>query len=328
MEDFSVKVPGTDFTLRSNTTYRIEGRIDSEAPIEFQREGFSKIPHPLNYEDAKITFDPNLLIWDTGLYEDSPCYSNVNKEEVKKTVETLKKYLVPSLEKQLPAGSLDYNSEGYNEKGFPKIQYFDNYKYPINQKTNVTTNTPKDFFGVWAALLSKTVAPEEEQKKPAYRNLRTPFIIIDRKEKASTKQKHEFEKANAQKNLLLLAMSENKKDVDFVIDVLDYVGLKGVNKTEPSIMVSQFNQWINNKTESLQNAKKFNKEVVRLATDEGREELYIYKQIRKALRESKITETRGEYFLKGKSIGRELKQAAKTVNESDNLKQLLSEILE
>lgn len=323
MKDFSVRVPGTEFILRSNRSYRIEGKEDPESPIEFRdrEEPFTKIPSPYNTEDAKIVFNPERSIWDTGFYEDSPCYSKEQREYVEETVKTLQENLVVELEKQFPEGALDYRNPG------DKKHYLDSWRFVINQKTTIITDTPQNFFGLWAAILDKAVVPKGEENKPIYRALKTPFVIIDRDEKSNKEKTKVFEKANAQRNLLNLVLSEKPKDVEFAVDILEYVGLKGVNKKEPSILTSQFNNWIENKKDSLRNAELFNEELERLSSDEGREELSIFKKIKEGVRTNKISVVRDEMFLRDESIGSNPKTAAKLINKSDNLKTLLFEVI-
>lgn len=316
---FKVKVPNTNFYLESNKTYRIIGKVDPSAPIGFQERGITKLEHPMNGEDALVRFDSRRNLWDTGLYEGSPCYSTIqDQKQITDTVKVLKENLIPFLKESLPEGALSQKSDN---------KHWDSYMFPLNQNLTIATNTPESFFGLWTALLTGAIAPEADKNAPRYRELTTPYVLVDRQEKASNEQKLAFTKAIATKNFVNLLLSDNKKDKAHLVDVLNYVDFRAVLDTEDSILNSQFNHWIDNKKSGLKNAEYFNTAFDRFSTEDGKEELEVYKLLKKAVKNNKVVYDRGEYFLGEDSLGNNLKEAGKIINDNDNLKSKLLEVI-
>lgn len=309
MEDFKVRIPGTEFDLESNKTYRIIGKVDPSAPRGFQERGITKFEHPLNGEDARAVFLENRRLWDTGLYEDSPLYAK-DKNVGKENVEKFKKHLIPKLESIFPDGALSPKSDN---------TYWDEYKFPLNQNFTVATNTPESFLGLWMALIGYTVAPEDMKDYPIYREMRTPYVIVDRKEKATNEQGLKFEKSKAIGNFILYL----EKDKEFLIDVLNYSGFKASDKTDDSILNSQFLNWIENKHNSLGTTKSLNENIEKFSSELGREELQVYKMLNKAATNKTLRQERGEYFIGDVSLGSNIRESAVMVNNDDHLKEQL-----
>lgn len=309
MENFKVRIPNTEFDLETNKTYRIIGKVDPSSPRGFQERGITKFEHPLNGEDATVVFLANRNLWDTGLYEDSPVYAK-DRSVGKENVEKFKKHLIPKLESMFPEGALSPKADN---------TYWDSYKFPLNQNYTVATNTPEAFLGLWFALIGYTIAPEDMKDYPIYREMRTPYVIIDRKEKSSNQQRLSFEKSKAVGNFI----NYLEKDKQFIIDVLEYSGFRASEKTDNSILNSQFLNWVENKKNSLQVAKNFNSAIERFSTELGREELETYKTLNKMISEKKVKYERSEYYLGEESLGANIKEAAKRINEDDSLKERL-----
>ena len=314
-EEFKVKVPGTNFILESNKTYRIIGKVDPSSPQGYQDRGITKYEHPLNSENAIIRFNDERKIWDTGLYADSPCYARMNSEDITETVNILQKHLVPYLKTSFPEDVFE-NSKESNK-------YWDTYGFPINQNKTYSTNTPEVFFGIFTAILTGKVAPEEEQKQPRYRQLMTPFIIINSAEKSSNKQKLDFAKSKAVFNL----MSGLEKDKELLVEILKYAGFKTSADTQDSILNSMFKRWIDRPTDGAKDAAYFNDAYSKFTKKKGKEELEIYRMLEKGVSKGKITYERSEYFVDDENIGANLKEAAGKINDDDKLKAKLIEIV-
>lgn len=314
-ENFKVVIPGTKFTLEANKTYRIIGNVDPSSPVEFQERGITKLEHPLNGENGIMRFSRDRNLWDTGLYLGSPRYSDhdVKSEDANTAVEVLNKVLVPYLKEIFPEGVLENNRADNN--------YWDSYSFPLNQNFTISTSTPEKFFGLWISVLHGAIAPDGEQKKPRYRQLSTPYVIVNTAEKTSNKQKIEFNRSKAISNFIL-ALEEDKK---FLIEVLNYSGFRASSGTSDNILNSMFSTWVGKK-EGSKNAKYFNKNFKTFKTEEGREELEIYKILDKGVKNNIITFSRSEYFLGETSIGNNIKEAAKKINTNDELKGTLLEL--
>ena len=312
--EFGVKVPGTDFVLRANKTYRIIGRTDESAPDGYKERGITKYEHPLNGQNGVMHFDSQRKLWDTGLYNASPCYSKVKPEEIEETVKALDKNLKPYLEQIYEEGVFE-NNRGSNK-------YWDSYKFGLNQNLTISTNSPENFFGLWTSLLHGAIAPEDEQKNPKYRELGTPYVLVNSAEKSSNKQKNTFAKNEAISSFI----AGIKKDKDHLIDVLKYVGFNAASETSDNILNSTFTNWLENKNEGAKNAGYFNNAIDKFKSKSGKEELAVWNMLNKAVKKGKITHLRGEFFIGEDSIGNNLKTAAEFVNNDDKLKGQLFEL--
>jgi hypothetical protein len=314
-EDFKVKVPGTDFELQANKTYRVIGKIDTNAPDGYQERGITKYEHPLNGENAIMHFSRERNLWDTGLYENSPCYAKIDTDEINSTVKTLKEKLVPYLKDIFPDNIID-NNKGSNT-------YWDGYGFPLNQNKTYSTNTPEAFLGIWIGLLHGTLAPEVNVKSPKYRTLNTPFVLVDSGERTSNKQKLDLTKSKATTKFMI-ALEKDKK---FLIDVLNYSEFRATFKTEGTILNSMFQNWINNPKTGSKNSSTFVNAYELFSNEEGKEQLEIYKLLDKGVKNSKVTYSRSEYYIGENSIGNNIKDAAANINKNDKLKAQLIELV-
>lgn len=313
----AVKVPGTDFVLESNKTYTVIGRVDESSPVEFKEQGITKIPHPLNSYNATVDFDSTLNVWDTGTFESSPCYRGIQPNQVKETVKQLKENLLPELFILEPEGNYDYKAS--NSK-------FDNYSFPLIENLKISTATAKNFWGLWIALISGTIAPEKNQKNPKYRELRTPYVLIDRKEVATSGQKNKATQSDAIFNFMSLLKDKKEQKRELLFDILSYTGLKVSTKTEDTILNTQFTNWIESKSNGTKNAENFVKNVNYFSTTKGEDEMEVYKLLIKAKKDNLIVEKRGDNFLGKNNIGPNIKESAKKVLESTPLLKELQEI--
>lgn len=314
----AVKIPGTDFVLESNKTYTIIGRVDESSPPEFQEQGITKIPNPLNSFNATVDFDDTLKVWDIGTYESSPCYRGVKPEQVKDTVKQLTEELLPELFLLEPEDNFSYKSNN---------SYFDEYKFNLIENLKISTTTAKNFFGLWIALITGTVAPEENQKNPKYRQLRTPYVLIDRKEVATSSQKNKAIQSDAIFEFMTLLRSEKKQKRELLFDVLAYSGLKVNTTTEDTILNTQFTNWIEAKAKGAKNAQKFVDNAKYFSTEEGEDELEVYKLLLDAKKKNSIVERRGDFYIGENNIGPNLKESAKKILQNRDLLNELQEVV-
>lgn len=327
MEDFKVRIPGSDFYLKSNTTYRVENRVDMNAPVAKSPTGEQvrlnyKFPDPEgNSENTFMPFDRERNIWDTGFYETSPCYRRQPNytEEAKKTVEILKNYLLPELEIVLPEGAL---SHAYTNR------HWDEYFKKIKADHVYATDTPEGFLTLWMAFLSGTVVSLDQKSSPRANFLQTPFIIHDRNEKINTDARKGLERDLAKAKFLSLMSSEHDHEKEFVIDVLDYLNFKVNKKSDITVLNTLFNNWVQNKDTATKNAEVFNRTIKEFSTEEGKEELEIFKMLKKGLSEGTVIKENGKFLLEKTPIGTTLKQAAKEVNKKKDLKSKLLQVIE
>lgn len=322
--NFKIKVPGTNFYLESNQTYRIEPRIDSSAPYATTKDGKRTqlpitIPNGMSSVAAYVPYDSIRKVWNTGLYKTSPCYSKLSKEEVDETIELIEKYLLPELELSFPKDALV--PPGSNE-------VFDDYRFKVFPKRTYSTNTAIEFFHLWIAFLSDVIidSKQSEDKSTEIRSKRIPFAIFSKGEKVKGEASIEFEKSKATSKFITLLESEKDHEKELLIDVLNYIGLSANSKTDSKLINSVFTNWINNKDNSSKNVTVFNDMIKYFSTEEGEEEMAIYKGLLEGKKQNTISRSRGDYFIGSENIGSRLKEAAKKINKDNNLKELFQEL--
>ena len=92
--DFTIKVPGIDFEIKSNTIYTVKPKVDPKAPDGFRNHGTTKVIHPAVGDTVTAPFDVAMGVWDTGFYPHSPCLRAMSEREREEHLKNIKKYLV------------------------------------------------------------------------------------------------------------------------------------------------------------------------------------------------------------------------------------------
>lgn len=316
--ELNVTVPGTNFTLEVNKTYRIVGRANPDGPPELRKIQKSKYPNPYNTEGVRPTYFEDLNLWDTGLTLNSPCYKLI-KGDTKKRNEVYEKMLVLKqyLEDVYPENALSH--KGSN-------QYFDeHYVIQISEPITITTDSPQNFYGLFLALVKGQIAPENEAENVRYNQLRTSYRILNKNKKVDEIQKLEYERSKAAATVIGLLESNKKADKEFLFDLFTYCDLRISSKTSEEMINLQFKNYINNKN-NLKNAPKFNEFYEKFKTKKGKEELHTYKVLKECADRGLIRYDRTEYYIGEKSVGSNLKKAAEVVNNTPELKTQLIEL--
>lgn len=321
MKEFKIRVPNTqDFVLESNKIYYIQDKEDPQAPKEFREKGINKFPFPDVDENIAVPCDTTRGVWDTCFYDSSPSLSSFSEEEKQEFMKVMEEDFIPELKNFLPEEAFDNKIR----KGENYWDYFTGFK--LKSKISVSTNEPLNMLALFFGIISYAICPETEKKSPKFREAGTKFLIIDKKQVAEVSQSRDYTRTKAQSFFLSMAEGTSTEK-SFLQDLLNYNGVRfNVEKSEPAILNSQFKKWTSIGENSFHNAKSFVESYDYFKTDDGKEEMAVYKKLLLAQKTKKLIIERDDFILEGNNLGSNLKQAAKTVNGSSPLKTKLFEV--
>lgn len=308
-----IKVNGLE--IRLGSIYKVVNKPDKSAPDGFQREGSTKLPSygignniGCNYIENDITGDG---VYDTGLYVDSPCYSNLPKDEVEAKVALLKELIVEPYERYKgKRGILEHSNK----------EFWDSYTCRLEVDRPFRTDSPSDLLDLFQSVLSYNLAPKAEAKNPKFG--RAQYIVED-----VSKAKTHTEETN---NNFVTAIANFSKlyssNQYLAIKLLEYVGFSGVSESiEESSLNSMLFSWLmsdeSNPTKLINayniasNPKKSN-------------QIVLFSKLKELARKGVVSNVTGEYYYNDTYLGSDLKSAAENVNAKTDLKSIKAEIME
>lgn len=322
MKEFSIKVPGVDFILSSNSIYHIREVADADAPDGYQKAGITKHPLPGISQGIVVPYNQTTSTWNTGFFSGSACFNREEKKEaILKKVQT---NLLPELE-ILMEGDLT-NGKSSNNKFFDEFVPFngsgygeDTSRYKVKGGNMFNTANPLEFLALWWALIGKMVKPPTSVGSAEYRNC--AFVLEDKKQTTSLEQDKEFEKTMAVSKVMGIIMDEkNKKDRKHLQNIFTYVGLSlDIEGTDTKPIISMFNRWCEKGGYNNENASEFNEVYEKFSKKENVEELITFVKLLKDIKDSKIKIERRDIMLDGQNLGSDKKVAARKITADQEL---------
>lgn len=319
MNDFSIKVPGVDFTLSSNQVYHIREVSDANAPDGYQKAGISK--HPLPGIEQGIIVPHDGMSWNTGFNSKCLCYKKEAK--AKEILIKVEKNLIPELEDLVEGNLLGIKSDSnelfddfipFNGTGFGE----DVSRFKIKGGNMFNTSDPLEFLALWWALISKQVMPKGKDGDPKYKEC--SFLLEDKQKTTTISQDREFDKSMAVSTFMSIVTGKtNKKKLTLLENVLEYVGLSiSVEDLDERPLVATFNRWCEKGGYNNENAVAFNEKWEKFSDPKAEEELVTYIKLLKDIKSGKVNVERTEIFLEGQNLGSDKKSAArKIVNDQE-----------
>lgn len=313
-ENFEIVVPGSKlgkgpFKIKSGTIYTITPKIDPSAPDAapgskgFKEYNTTKPINPQLTNTINAPFDAELGIWDLGFNRNSPCLRGMSKEDIEDHIKKVHKYIVTPVEQLKGEGFLSHS--GTNRA-------LDDFTIDIGLETFFNTDDPIHLLKLYLVVLSKEVAPKEEERNPLYK--KADFCLENKESKVNNLHKRQLDSDQAVFQLYKMLDSNE----DFALRVLDYVGVPAKKGMQPTTLNQFFRKWLDNKTErSGANAEYFLKVVENFSTDSGKEELYVYEQLEELLKKGVLTYSKSDFYLDGEVIGQNLKVIAEQATTVD-----------
>lgn len=305
--EFEIKIPGIDFSIKSNTIYTVIPKPDPSAPDGYKEHGTTKLIHPDITDTVAAPFDVDMNVWDTGFYEFSPCLRALSEEERKAHVANVQKHIVEKVEQIKGKGVLDHS---------PNNTFFDEFPIALYNKVSFNTEDPIQLLMLYLVILGKDLAPKEFVGNPNFK--KAAYQVVNREREISNKQQLEIDKSKAIGEFHVLL--RNKKDKLRII--LDYLNISTAMIRDEDTFITVFQKFLNDKQDGYRNGKIFLETIEKFSGD-GEEELFIFNNLSKLAANGELKIFKQEYFLGEHNLGSSLKIAAMKVAQDPELVQLV-----
>ena len=305
-EGFNIEVGGV--TIKNDAIYKIGPKKDDDAPEAYRKLGTSKLLVEGITEGAPCVFNVEQGVWDTGFYENSPCYRGIDKDKVKVLVAERVKHIKEPMEELIGEGKLTHHDT--------KDSFWLTFGM-ANLRTNgyFRTSQPKELLGLYIALLHGYVCSKEDQNHPMKRN--ATYTIIDKNKDISVQEDRKQKKAKALREFFTLSAKDQGK----AKEVLRYIGLPYSGDEEAlSAIVMDF---VDNQKEGHNNAERLLKTVEKASHNLGYHEINLYTQLSDLYKQGVIKREGGEYLLRNVPLGLDLKAASMKIAKDKELKEIV-----
>lgn len=302
--------------IKTESVYKVTGKKDTSAPSGFQTLGVTKLPSDgisHNFECRYVITDPatGTGVYDTGLYEESPCYANASKTEVKERIKKLKEFIVDPYERRYGKGTLSHsNTEFWSTTGVRSIAEGD----------LLSTEDIDQLLTLYIAMQSYELTPRDKVGNPKYNQ--SQYCIEDREQVRSIKDERNEAAMNAINDFMGL-LKENK---GLLINMLKYAKINGITEeTNDKTLQSVFYEWINKSTD---NVEEFSR-LVEVANNPKKKDVFaIYALLQRAVAKKVVTYAGGVINYKGTVLGGDMKTAAHNLNSNDDFNSIKIELLD
>jgi hypothetical protein len=317
-----IKVPGTASTITTNRVYYVREKMDSNAPEAFQKEGINKYPLLGIDENIVVPWDDIKKVWNTGFYEDSLCYKNIDRVQVKDTVAKFKESIITELENYHSFDITNYKQE--NNKNFDKFFPRDSKEARLKGGNIYNTKDAHQFVALFWALINRQLAFEVDENHPDFVN--ASYILIDKQQNSTIEQDRDYEKSLSESHVIrILAnrpggtkLTPKQEHLQQLFKYLDFdIEIEDLNTKS---VLSMFSKWIKNSGTNYQNAIIFNETFDYFEDKDNLEELDIYTALLKEIKTGYVKFLRQDFYLGEINLGTNKKEAAKRINGSQELK--------
>lgn len=321
-DDFTIKVPGTNFEIHSNSIYEIVSKLDTSAPDEFKRLKTTKVIDPDLTTSFTPPFNAQMGVWDLGFEENSPCLFGIDKDLVKKHLVVTQNYIVGPVERIKGKGYLNAVPKSIKHvvKKENEGEGLDYHKITLGLERIFDTKKPLDLLDLYLAVLAGELAPKDEEFSRQWDN--ADFSVENKREKTDQIERAQYKKDRAVAKMHTF-LEDNKK---YLVDVLNYVGVKVSEKSTDQTISSFFRKWLDNtSSRSGENAEYFLGVIEKFTKQGDTGELYTWSVLNDLVKNGAITIRKNEYFLDGQSLGHNLRTVAEQTLKDKKLKEAIFE---
>lgn len=303
------------FTVKANSTYVIKDKRDMDAPTGYIKAGITKLPSKGVSESFQVNFvsrdNGRTGIWDTGFFEYSPCYRDLDNSSTKPIVAALKKNLLTPY-RQAVGNATAFEQE--NEEFFKKS----NFKVYTGKTYN--TSDPIEAMELYFGLMTYQVTPKGQEGNTIYDD--SSYIVVDINKDANIKDERALGKFTA-----IGAFSAMlKADKERLISILNYSGMTFAKGIDDTTLIGMFNDYLEGSNEDR--TINFNALVEETESKDGLEKLFLYKTLKEQyVKGGKVSKVSGLYFYDDVEIGSDLKNAALNVTKQSKLIHIKKELL-
>ena len=311
LDTFEIKVPGTNFVIKSNTIYTVKPKPDPNAPDGFKKEGTTKVIHPNIGDTISGPFDTEMGVWNTGFTEHSPCLRGMSDSEKREFLKVVKQHIVEPVEAIKGPGTLRHNAEN---------TFFDEFVVTIVNKLAFNTAEPLQLLALYLAVLGKQLAPSDEVSNPQFKF--ASFQVINREKEINAKDQSTIDSGKAMGEFYMLLKSDKEK----LLTIFKYLKVSDTLIQDEGVFITVFNRFLNDKEDGYRNGKIFLEHVEKFDTEEGETELSAFKMLDNLYDKKQVKVIKKEYYLKNYNLGNSLKHAATKVANDPELYKLVLEL--
>lgn len=310
-ETFSIKVPGTNFIIKSNTIYTVAPKPDPTAPDGFRKHGTTKVIHPAIGDTIAAPFDIEMGVWNTGFYPHAPCLRGMQETEKTEFLKVVNKNIVSPVEDIKGKGSLRHNAEN---------TFFDEFVVTLANKMAFNTAEPLQLLALYVSVLGKQLAPSDEVGNPAFKH--ASFQVVNRDKEISAREQTTIDIGRATGEFYMLLQTDRDK----LLTLFKYLSISDTLITDEEVFITVFDRFLKDKEDGYRNGKIFLEHVKRFSTEAGEEELHVYKLLNQLYDSKDVKVIKQEYYLRDRNLGNSLKHAATKVVGDKELHRLVIEL--
>lgn len=310
-KEFEIKVPGTDFVIKSNTIYTVLPKPDPNAPDAFREHGTTKIIHPDISNTVGAPYSEEMGVWDTGFYKFSPCLAGMNAQEKEDFVKIVNEHIVQPIEEIKGQGVLDHKNN----------KFYDDFVITLYNKVSFNTEDPFQLLGLYFSVLSKQLCPKQHLGNPNFKF--AAYQVVNREKEISNKEQISIDKTKAVGEFYKM-LNSNKTKLE---NILNYLNISSTVIEDEDTFITIFNRYLEDRQDGYRNGKLFLDTLEKFNTKSGEEELYIYKALDTLYGLGKLKLIKQEYYLNDFNLGSSLKIAAMTAVNNPNIKKLITELM-
>lgn len=303
------------FSIKENSLYEIKEKLDPDAPDGFRENETTKIlTNDVSNEEPGAVWNASIGAWDTGLFMGSPFLRSAfpNETARESVVNTLNKYIVEPIEGIKGAGALNNTVENDS--------FWNNYRVSVKRGAGFNTGNPEQLFQLFILVLTKRLTPKGMTSHPEFKQ--SQYEIVDKE----ASNRSESDKVLRTVKAYSLFGAFNSSDKAHLINVLDYVGLRGVNeKTEEDTLTLAFKHFIEDPLKGIQNAKDFI-DLLESKDKNMKTKIYTYGKVKEYLLEGRLTKKQNDIYLDDTFLGSSIKNAAEAIVSDKALMKLFNAI--
>lgn len=307
------------FDVRQKRTYEVRNKKDETAPSALIEIGATKIPTADGGDSFQFPFhrigggvDG---VWDTGFYEESPCYQNYPAEERKEMVKRAKAVLA----NYRAATGIAYMFDHSTEEGRATIE---NTWFHVKAQDVFISDNPIQVMTLYVSLLTAHLADKDNEDDPQFNN--ASYSVVDITKLATDAD----EKADMGFEVIELFSTNLKTPAgkERLINILNFIGIQ----TADNISDAGLRQVAMNRVANSSDIYKRLKERLKNAdTEKGGLLLEVYAKLReldgKGLGLTK--ELKKGYYYKGTPVGQDLRKSAENIANNTDLQHVLHDLL-
>lgn len=288
--------------IQKGVLYKVENKLDKNAPDGFQKEGTTKLPRPDAANVVVCKFDHDSKLYDTGFYINSMCYRGMDKEDKEQIVKLLRKEIVEPFESLM-------NKEGLLEQS--NYEFWDSYTNDLHEGRVYNTDNSKDLLDLYIAMRGGYLTPAHLTGDPRFNG--SDFVVKDSIETVNLKQKRINTEQDAIYHFKFLLDTDETKII-YTLKSLDVIRLN--IKPSKDDMSTAFSLWLE---KDFHNAETFEKTYKKVITENGYEEVILKTKVKEAINKGRIKKEGNEYYYQEVPIGIDVKSIVENLTKNDEL---------